>query len=253
MRTADLYDKNKSFEDILKEWPQYKRKKIYALLDIDFNSLFPSKDTFKDLWSKYRKSILELGLAQKNNAELKRKMNLTVGVLDEERNLEGILALHALFHILPNKNKSAKKSLDKLLLLAKPGTKLQAILVQCSEKATSNNFSPIVIYYEDENFVPYKFYTCINDIIYETDIIVSAVDLLFKAIMVFDLAYADEVKVICTFIQNFFFDIFFETDFRGSSLIKCMAKINKEAGQMFEKRVLSKDFDIKIKGGSPTM
>lgn len=247
LRATDLRNKKKNFEDIIEEWPQYKRKILYELLDIDYNSLFPNKDTFKDRWSKYRKSIIDLGLSQKHNTELKKKIAFYEGVKDDEKNVEGLLALHALFNIIPNKNSSSKKNLDKILLKAKPGVKLRDMLIECSKKATNSNFSPIIIYEEDEDCLPIKFYTCFNDMPYEFDNIVSAVDLLFKSIFVFDLSYASECNVFCTFIQHFFFNLYYESGFRGSSLIKWMSRLDKTIARDFENRILTQDFDVKIK------
>lgn len=247
LRAIDLRDPTKSFDNILANWPQYKRKGLYELLDIDYNMFFPKKDTFKERWSKYRKRIIELALSQKNNSEFKKKVSFFKDLTDKEENIESILALHALFLVIPNKNSNSKKNLDKILLQAKPGVTILATLLECSEKAKNDNFSPIIIYEVNEDSNPNKFYACLNDMSFQFENIISAIDVIFKAIMVFNLSYAEECKVMCTFIQHFFFDLYYESDFRGSSLIKWMSRLDKTIARNFEKRVLTQDFDVKIK------
>lgn len=236
----------KTYNDVIAEWPQYKRKTAYELLDIDFNYLFPEKDTFKHLWSTYRRSIIDLALTQKKNKDLQHKVELADISRDEEKNMEGVIALHALFALLPNKMSNAKKNLNKIIRKANAGSKLNEIVMECSREATDNNFGPVIIYYENEDFLPYKFFICLNETVYETSNIVSAIDLLFKIVLVFDLGYCEECKVLCTFIQHFFFNIYMQKDFRGTSLIKWMAKLDITIGKEFEQRILKKDFDVKV-------
>lgn len=123
------------FKKLIMEWPRYTRKFAYTLIDIDFNYAFAGKNLFKGLWPKFRQNIIKsaLDVAQKSerdklkNKDFIKKMQRFEGVLDEEGNFEGFTAIHALFFLLPNKNKACTQKLSKLLLNAKKGEKVSTL------------------------------------------------------------------------------------------------------------------------------
>lgn len=249
LRALHLRDKSKDFDWVIQEWPRYRsRMGGYDLIDIDFDHFYPEKDTMKELWPKCREIIIELANKKarqppKNKAMIER-LALQSEKDDDGKNFEGILAIHSLFYLLPNKNSSTKKSLEKILVQAEPGAKVQDIVDEISKKDVANkNFNPTIIYYNNDDHIPYKFYVVVNDVMYETQNIVTAVDIFFKIYFVFNLQYPDECKNLLVFIQGFFYNIYLEGDFRSSKLLDLMTDIDYERGTQFSERVLSKLYD----------
>lgn len=241
LRAKDLRNKNKAFDIVIQEWPRYTKRIGYELIDIDFKHFYPNKDIMKEFWPKCRKTIIDLGIAKATkNKSMMEKLKMGDGIQDDEKNLEGIIALHSLFYLLPNKNHTSKQNLEKICIKADPGTKVDDVIDKMCKKGTP---TPTIIYYNNESRVPYKFYVVVNDLMYEVQNVVTALDIFFKLYFVFDLQYPEECKNILSFIQVFFYDIYLEGDFRSSKILDLMSTIDEEKGSNFEQRVLNKQYD----------
>lgn len=255
LRALDLKNDEKSTEDVVFEWPRYSKRYGYELIDIDFQHLFPGKDNLKEYWPVFRQAIIDLGIAEATD---RKKANMACKLeaykcveesQDRDKNMEGILALHSIFFLAPNKNSTTKQFLESILIQAEHGETIKDLVEKLSkEAATSNTFSPTIIYYVNDENIPHKFYVCVNDLMYETETAVTAIDILFKIFYVFDLAYPDKCTNLLTFIQHFFYNIYYECDFRSSKLMNLMIQIDETIGTAFEKRVLNKVFDARLKG-----
>lgn len=254
LRANDI-ESIKDFDTLISEWPRYTRKFAFTLIDIDFAHAFPGKSLFKLLWPKFRTIIITMALevAQRTekdkikNKEMIKKLNRFNGELDEDGNLEGFTALHALFFLLPNKNKNTSQNLCKMLRKAEKGQKVEAIIRDLSENQKKmGSFHPIIIYYENEEILPYKFYTCVNDIKYEFENITTSIDILFKIFFVFDLKYPSECGNVLLFLQQFFYDIFLINDVKSVTTLSVMQKVNPERAKICNQKILAKSFDQKF-------
>lgn len=258
LRSLDLKNKTKLFHGLIEEWPRYtSRQNGFELINIDFDYLFPGKDNMKEMWPIFRRKILDLAISEAKKGRKKKQhiidkleasFNIEFGT-DDEKNFESILALHAIFYLHPNKNSYSNQFLGSIIIQAKPGDKVQNIIEKLAqEAASSGNFSPKIIYYTNEMNIPYKFYVCVNEVIYETRTAVTAIDVFFKIFFVFDLSYPKECINMMTFMQYFFYNILYEDDIRSSKLLNNMIAIDENIGEEFEQRVINKVFDQKLKG-----
>lgn len=243
------------FDLLISEWPRFTRKVAYTLVELDFIYAYPGKNHFKSLWPKYRQIIVNNGLKsadkkpekdRKKNADIIKRMNRFAGMTDEEGNLQGFTALLALYFLLPNKNKNTTQNLDAILHKAEKGQKVDDIMRDLSEKQKeSGRFHPIIIFYEDQESLPYKFYTCVNDLKYEFENITTAIDVLFKIFFVFNLEYPEECKNVLTFLQQFFYDIFLCEDIKSVNALSVMIGINAARARECNRKILRREFDVK--------
>ncbi|KAL5285177.1 hypothetical protein ACFFRR_007120 [Megaselia abdita] len=252
LRSTEM-KKLKVFEKQLSEWPRYSKKLGYQLIEIDFIHAFSGKNNFKRLWPKYRQNIIDMALISANkksekdkqrNKDIIKNLGMIKENTDEEGNLAGFLAMQALFFLLPNKNNYVKQNLDKILLKAEKGSKVDDIIFELSLQQTkTKKFHPIIIYYEDKDYLPYKFYTCVNDVKYELENITTAIDVLFKIFFVFNLGYPGECLNLLTFLQQFFFDIFLEDDHTSVTALGVMVGVDSERAGICNRKILDKEFD----------
>ena len=221
----------------------YKKKTGYELVLLDFLFVYPTKDLFMDLWPKYRNQILHHGIMEAKNKKKKETADILsrVEANDEDNNLEGVLALHALFFLLPNKNKMHKQCLKKVIFEGPPGEKVDSIIAELAHQ--NGSFSPVIIYYCNEDKIPIVFHVCVNGLSYEVKYLTTALDIFFKLHFIFDLSYMGEGVNFLTFIQHFFFNIHLQNDLRSSNIMNLMIKIDESLANKFSKRILEKDFD----------
>lgn len=240
-----------TFDDILEnQWPRFKKKEGFELVDIDFQFLYPNNvNNFKRLWGrKYIEEILKLAIKtaeDKKDKESAKKFSCTVE--DEENNFNSVLALNALFYLLPNRNKTQKQNLDYLLRKAPKGAKIDLEIKRISEIAAARkeDMDPFIQYFENENGIPYKFFVCINQQIYETLHFTTAMDIVFKSYYVFQMEYPPQCVVVLTFIQHFFYQIFLDEDVNYPLILSVMCDLDIDRGLECEEMMNNAEFDRK--------
>lgn len=94
--------------------------------------------------------------------------------------------------------------------------------------------------------LPYKFYTCVNEVKYEFENLTSALDTLIKIFFVFDLKYPVECGNVLVFLQQFFFDIFLLSDLKSVNILSLMLKIDATRAKICNEKLLNKNFDSKF-------
>lgn len=153
--------------------------------------------------------------------------------VDDENNYLGCLALSAIFYMCPSKNKSSGQSLEKMFLKVPRGTMINQEIQKISEKVKGKQkeMNPFIIYYENENGIAFKFFVCINHLIYEMTNFISALDILFKSYFVFFLKYPPECVNVLTFLQHFFYKIFLDSDIASTTILGLMCDIDIERGR----------------------
>lgn len=223
---------NKSFDDLLAEWPRYSKKLAYELVNIDFEFLHPSSShNLKYLWHKHVKQIIELALNEatsKNDKDGIAKFGGDI-IVDEDENFMGMLALNAVFYLCPNRSKTTKQTFSSMFKRSTRGARIDEEVMTLSIEAAKKKkkeMNPFILYFEDESHIPYKFFVCVNHIIYEISNFVTALDTLFKCYFVFDLSYPKECVNALTFIQHFFFQIFLEKDLNSTVIKSFMCDLN---------------------------
>lgn len=250
LRFDDIHVKKYDIAQLVKDWPRYSKKLGYQLFSIDFNFLYQGKDTFKGGFAQSREIIVNLALSRvkKCHQGVKDKFEnfFEKKMEDKEKNIKSLLTLHAIFFLLPNKNTRPTQNLDVILLKAKPFERIADIVAEKSKNARSKNtFSPFIIYYENENGVPYKIYVALDDIYYQMENIITAFDTLFKIFYVFQLQYPDECKGVLTFVQHFYYDILLVDDMRSKSSLNIRKFINAQKSKNLDVRIREKDFDVR--------
>lgn len=140
----------------------------------------------KRFWHQYCPQIIQLGIANaqgSNNKDSVEQLSTPAPISDDEQNWLSRLALHALAYLMPKKNKSSKPDLTKMFMKINNGTRVAEKIQELSEIAKKKNetFSPFILYFEDENLMPNKFFVCINYLIYENSNFLTALNLLFKS------------------------------------------------------------------------
>lgn len=233
LRKLDLIYVKNTFNDILELWPRYSKQLGYELVDIDFSHLYPkSVNNLKILWPTYVNTIIQLAYDDANSNKDKNgiaKFELKDKMLDDENNYLGYLALHAIFYLLPKSNKVSKQNINEMFRKAPKGTLIYDEVRRISTEAAKNKkkeLNPFIIYFENDQKVPYKFFVCINSLVYEIGNFMTALDTLFKVYFVFNLNYPKECTLLLTFIQHFFFQIFLPNDIESSSLNGLMCDID---------------------------
>lgn len=229
------------FDKILDAWPRYKKSIGFELVDIDFSCLYPeSNDSLKHFWHEYSAKIIEVALKEsrkKKDKDAISRFKKHPPAGDEDRNFVGCLALHAIFFMCPSKNKNSKQSLDKMFLRAQRGAMINEEIQRISEecKKLKEDMNPFIIYFENDVGIPYKFFVCVNHLIYETTNFITAIDTLFKTYFVFNLKYPTKCISVLTFIQHFFYKIFLPSDVYYSTILSFMFEINIERATECEK------------------
>ncbi|KAL5278664.1 hypothetical protein ACFFRR_003349 [Megaselia abdita] len=245
-RRLDLHDENSNFDFILKEWPRYKKQYGYELLEIDFDNMYPeAAPKFKRFWPEYCNKIIDVAIAAAECSRDKDSVLLfstRAPINDEEQNWLSRLALHGIHYLIPTKNKNCEQVLEKIFLKVERGTRIVEKIQELSEIANDNNeeFSPFILYFEDENLIPYKFFVCINLLIYESNNFVTALNILFKSYYVFHCIYPDKCKVILTFIQHFYYQIFSSNDINSSTLVGVMHEIDQDRSEHCQNNMVFK-------------
>lgn len=238
LRRAHILSLN--FDEMLKKWPRYKKQIGYELVDIDFANLYPDANSrFRHFWPKYNSKILELALElakSRRDKDAIFKFSANSSLEDEENNFAGSLALYAIFYMLPQSNRKSKQNFQKLFRKAEKGVKINDEIRKIAEKEAKNNKSmnPFIIYFENDDGNIYKFFVCINLLIYETCNITTALDVLMKAYFVFDLQYPQETVNVLTFIQHFFFQIYLDTDISSSFIMSLIVDVDRDRAQECE-------------------
>lgn len=246
MRRRDLKSKKVRFDNLLKIWPRYTKGSAFELLDIDFEDSFPdAANKLKYVWPNYIKRIIGLAHAEAGNMNDKNGMQKYVMQDDtiENHNFNGLLALKSLFYRLPKSNKSCKQNLEKLIRSAPTGTLISSEVRRISQELADKNekeMNPFIIYFQNDEQQPYKFFVCINHLVYELDHFTTALDILFKSYYVFNFKYSDECKIILTFLQHFYYQIFFSKDFNSNIVNVLMCDIDIERGVECENLMVSK-------------
>lgn len=240
-----LVDLKTSFDVAVHNWPMFEKNTSYQLVDSDFNEKYPGKDTLKDLWSKYRKAIIELVQKKcdkkKQSAFAKFNQNK---IEDADKNWEGILAIHAIFYLVPNKNKMAKQSIQSILFKAPIGSRIDDLVKELSHKARdTGSFNPRIIYFVNDDDEPYLFYIVINHIKFQLPNFTKAIDTLMKAFYVFELAYPRDCKPTLIFIQQMFYDILHESDVISINILDLVSDLDPEKAKFLNQRILSKNYD----------
>lgn len=240
LRLIDMNNKEFSFDQILAMWPRYTKQTGYELIDIDFTHLFPeSASNLKYLWSTYSKKIIDCALNHAKEQKHKDKIDqfkMKESFIDTENNYIGCLALHAIFYMCPSKNGYINQNITSMFRKANKGTLINEEVHRISEEISklktkkTKKMNPFIIYYEDKNNVPYKFFVCINHLIYEIGNFITALDTLFKSYFVFKFQYPDECINTLIFIQQFFFKIFYSKDFKSYIMNSFMCEIDPIRG-----------------------
>lgn len=235
LRKIDLESKKVSFANVLKMWPRYTKGLGYELIHIDFAFTYP--DAVNNLiykWPDYVNKIIELAHEDaKNNNDKNGMEKFKDNNNDDENNGIGYLALYAIFYMLPKSNGSTKQKLEKMFRKAERGTQITSEVQRISQMEAAKNskeMNPFIIYFENENHQPYKFFVCINLLPYEFNNFITALDTLFKSYFVFNLRYPKECKIILTFFQHFFFQIFLPKDIQSNTINSLMCDIDIDRG-----------------------
>lgn len=250
LRFDDIHVKKMDLLQLVKEWPRYLKKLGYQLVFIDFEFLYPGKDLLKRSFVKYREQIVNLALSRikKNNKNVKEKLEtfFKENIEDKESNIQSLICLHALFFLLPNKNTRTTQNLDIILTKAEPDKRIAHIVFEKSKEARSKNtFSPFIIYYENEKGFPDKIYVVLDDIYYQTENMITALDVLFKIFYVFHLQYPDECKSVLIFIQHFYYDILLVDDMRSKTTLNLIKALDSKKGKDLDERIRQQIFDVR--------
>lgn len=222
------------FDTVLANWPRLKKQMGYELVDIDFSHLHSgAASKLKSLWPKYVRRIVNLAYQEAKRKKDKSsidKFKIKDNNEDEEQNLVGLLGLQAIFYLCPNKNKVTKQSFNVLFRKTENRALINEEVQKISEERAAKKMSlnPFVLYFEDEKSMPCKFFVCINHLVYEVGMFITALDTLVKSFFVFDLAYPEEGVNTLTFIQHFFLQIYLSTDIESNMINSLMCDIDLE-------------------------
>lgn len=236
LRRRDLKSKVVSFDNVLKIWPRYNKPNSFELMDIDFEDSFPDAlNKLKYIWPDHVKRIIELAYDEakaSNDKDGMQKYQMQDDTIENNNNFNGLLAFTALFSMLPKSNKSYKQDLERLIRIAPRGTLISSEVRRIAQVLADKKvkeMNPFIIYFQNEEQQPYKFFICINHLIYEVEHFTTALDILFKSYYVFNLKYSEECKVILTFLQHFYYQIFFSQDLNSNvvNVLMCDIDINR--------------------------
>lgn len=92
------------------------------------------------------------------------------------------------------------------------------------------------MYFEDEDQIPYKFFVCINFLIYEHDNFITALNALFISYFTFDFSYPPECLNIFTFLQHFYYQIFLERDVNSVNILSLIADLDADIASLCEEK-----------------
>lgn len=240
LRKKEMSMKKFSFTEFLEQWPRYTKPIGFELVVIDFDDSYPdSASNLKILWPQYTKTII--GVARKHAKEYKHneklaQLKINWKLKDDENNYIGWIAVNAVFYMCPGRAEGVNQKLSSFFRKVVKGSLISDEVQRISEElATLENkklrkMNPFIIYYEDENKVPYKFFVIINHLIYETGNLTTALDVVFKSYFVFGFKYPLECSSTLTFIQQFFYKIFFDKDIESNIMNAFMCDIDPDRG-----------------------
>lgn len=231
--------KDFNLEKVLDAWPRYKKHQGWELIDIDFENSHPeSAGNLKHLWHKYVPKIINLAYEEaegktKKDKDAMLKYSQKPPTPDEENNFLGCLALHALYYLCPKKNKTTSQILSKMFSRVENTTKIDDEVRKISERAAIEGeqaMNPFILYFDDKHGVPYKFFVCVDQLVYELATFVTALDILFKSYFVLNLNYPPEAKNVLMLIQHFFFKIYLPNDGFYTTVLAVMCDIDIDRG-----------------------
>ncbi|KAL5292666.1 hypothetical protein ACFFRR_011443 [Megaselia abdita] len=230
-RRSHIVSKENQFFQILDMWPRLRKQHGFELIDIDFESLYPEKSgNLKHLWHRYSDKLLKMAYEcakakSRKDKDAMAKFSQEAPTQDEEQNFKGSLSLHALFYLCPNKKKNCAQDLKKMFRQAQRGSKIDEEILKISEAAAKNGepaMNPFVLFFINDANMPYKFFVCVNHLIYELSSFVEAIDILFKSYFVFNLNYPPESENVLRFIQHFFYQVFLNDENISTSIYQLM-------------------------------
>lgn len=242
LRRMEIMDKSNSFESIVEQWPRLRKKQGPELTEIDFEKLFGEKtNNFKMLWSAYSLKFLNMAKSAASKLPVDKnalaKFSTDIPPEDEEMNFSNYMSLHAAFYLCPGKDKTVAQNLEKMIRKVPRDQKIMDAVAAIG-KETKNKVCPYILYYEDDNEIPYKFFICISNLVYEVSNFITAIDTLFKSCYVFDLTYPRECKFILQFIQQFFYNIFTDKDIHSNSINSLMFDLDAERAESLQQCIL---------------
>lgn len=232
------------FNNIIKNWPRYTKKNGFELIDIDFTHSFPEEtNKFKTSWITSTDQLINIAFnkAVKRGEKDANRFSITGITDDDEFNLKCCVALKALFYLSGNKNRRNNQQFEKLLLKLDKNELIQEKIQVLSELTKINKqdyMSPIILFYVDECNMPYKFFVCTNNLVYEFGNFVMALDCLFKCFFVFDLKYPKECLNVMTFIQQFYYNIFLKDDVTAVAITTLMFDVDSARAKECQQKML---------------
>lgn len=178
----------------------------------------------KHLWHKFTSKILLLAVAKaRNDKERQQVYKKKPPNDDDENNFSGCLALNALFYLCPSFDTTVKQDLSMMFRKAPRGSMINEEIQKISDQTAAEGKDNK--YFEYQIGMPFKFFICIDQLIYETSNFIMAVDILLKAYFVFNMDFPPEAANILTLVQHFFYQIFLANDIEHTSIFQLMCDI----------------------------
>ncbi|CAI6345763.1 unnamed protein product [Macrosiphum euphorbiae] len=205
-----------STHDILNNWSNYKLPLGYRLVDIDFNTMYPSCSNLISTFEEKSEKIINL-LDEKIKDTLSRRLfeslnEPTADISQNGKNTIIFYLLHAIFiptSIKVTRDHTGKKNQTKYSI---KDSQNSFIVFKNSLVPTPMNPQEIIVYFDS---IKYKVFS-----------ILHAIDVTFKLFHLFNLEYPPQSVLVWLFIQKFFFSINTKFDVPCHTLGQIMSDLN---------------------------